>query len=125
MGGLSVTGKGNVDDPYVVTLSHPFSELDHATNGPLDLVGIRPGGFVEVGLTADVDDVVFPEEAGARLELLLRQDGTGNTVTWPSNVRWPGGTPPVLSTTAGQADWIDLRRLGDHWVGRLVASEIG
>lgn len=37
--------------------------------------------------------------------LILRQDGTGSrTVTWNSNVKFPGGIPPTLTTTANATD---------------------
>lgn len=35
--------------------------------------------------------------------------GTGaNKVTWPSNVRWPYGVPPVLSYTQGHIDLFEF-----------------
>ena len=37
----------------------------------------------------------------------LTQGGSGNnTVTFPSNVKWAGGTPPTLTTTLGAWDYI-------------------
>lgn len=123
--GLTVTGKGNQDDPYIVSLALPFSDRVQAEAGPLDLSGSAPGAFLDVTLSADATDVILPVDAGGRISLLIRNDGSGSTVTWPSNILWPGGTPPVLSATAGQSDWIDLHRLGTNWVGRQVATEIG
>jgi hypothetical protein len=39
------------------------------------------------------------------LRLSLVQDGTGSrTITWPSAIKWPGGTAPVLTTTASRQD---------------------
>ena len=39
----------------------------------------------------------------------LIQNGSGNnTVTWPSNVLWVGGAPPVLSTAANSVDIVSL-----------------
>ncbi|MGI0075916.1 MAG: hypothetical protein ACREAU_00740, partial [Nitrosopumilaceae archaeon] len=36
---------------------------------------------------------------------IVTQDGTGSrTITWPGSVRWSGGTPPTLTTTAGKTD---------------------
>lgn len=40
-----------------------------------------------------------------RLRVILKQDGTGGrTVTWPANVKWPGGTVPTLTATAHAVD---------------------
>lgn len=44
---------------------------------------------------------------GARVMLRVVQDTTGSrTITWPSKVRWLGGSAPTLSTTAGDVDII-------------------
>lgn len=43
---------------------------------------------------------------GMEFRLKLTQDGTGSrTVTWFSAIKWPGGTVPTLTTTAGRSDW--------------------
>ncbi len=43
------------------------------------------------------------------VQLILVQDGVGSrTVTWPATVKWPSGTAPTLSTTAGAIDIISL-----------------
>jgi hypothetical protein len=37
--------------------------------------------------------------------LFVQQDATGGrTVTWPSGISWPGGTPPTLSTGGNATD---------------------
>jgi len=44
---------------------------------------------------------------GARYTLIIKQDATGSrTITWPATVRWPGGTAPVLTTTANKTDYV-------------------
>jgi hypothetical protein len=46
---------------------------------------------------------------GAVYTLFLTQGGTGGkTVSWGSDVEWPGGTPPTLSPTAGAVDAVSL-----------------
>ena len=43
---------------------------------------------------------------GQLFALKLKQDGTGSrAVTWFSTIKWPGGTIPTLTTTAGHSDW--------------------
>ncbi len=43
---------------------------------------------------------------GQMFAIKLTQDGTGShTVTWWSAIKWPGGTAPTLTTTAGKSDW--------------------
>lgn len=42
---------------------------------------------------------------GGSFTLILPQDGTGSrTVTWPTSVKWAGGTAPTLTTTASAVD---------------------
>lgn len=62
--------------------------------------------------------LTFPAAtAGKGFMLQLIQDATGSrTVTWPS-VRWPGGTPPVLSTPGGSIDIFTFVCFGTHWYG--------
>lgn len=58
--------------------------------------------------------------AGTRVMLRVIQDRTGSrTVTWPSTVRWLGGSAPTLSTTAGDVDivtffWDGYTYWGSH-----------
>lgn len=57
--------------------------------------------------------------------LTLTQDATGSRlVTWPGGTRWPGGTPPTLSTAAGATDIIELTSYngGTNWYGRLLGA---
>jgi hypothetical protein len=56
--------------------------------------------------------------AGESFTLLLRQDGTGSrTVTWPSAVRWPGGTAPTITATASRQDKYVFTADGTNWYG--------
>ena len=46
---------------------------------------------------------------GAVYTLFLTQGGTGGkTVSWGTDVEWPGGTPPTLSPAAGAIDAVSL-----------------
>lgn len=55
--------------------------------------------------------------------IYLRQNATGNrAVTWPSSVRWAGGTAPTISTTASAVDIVVFESIdgGTNWYGSLV-----
>jgi hypothetical protein len=58
--------------------------------------------------------------------LVLIQDNTGaRTVTWPTNVKWPGGTAPTLSTGAGKVDWIGFSSSdGVSWSGFTLGLDV-
>ncbi len=58
------------------------------------------------------------------LELVLTQDATGSrTVTWPTTVKWSGGSP-TLSTAAAAVDRVVLVTYngGTTWLGDLVGK---
>lgn len=48
---------------------------------------------------------------GQSVLLRIIQDGTGSRLvsTWPSTVKWPGGTAPTLTTTANASDWVGFK----------------
>jgi hypothetical protein len=46
---------------------------------------------------------------GTSYVLILIQDGTGGrTITWPSGIRWGGGSAPTLVTTANRVTVISI-----------------
>jgi hypothetical protein len=56
--------------------------------------------------------------AGRQFTLVLNQDSTGSrTVTWPSSVRWPGGTAPTITATASKTDVFSFLAVGTYWLG--------
>ena len=63
------------------------------------------GNAFQVTLTENITTVTLsnPPASGTLGEIIIKfvQDGTGSwTVTWPSSVKWPGGTAPVITATA-------------------------
>jgi len=74
-----------------------------SASGKLDL-NCEVGNAFIVELDEDIDAVSFLNVPGGYTEIIIRftQDGTGDwTITgWPLNVKWPGGTVPVITTTA-------------------------
>lgn len=48
----------------------------------------------------------------------IKQDSTGSrTITWPSSVKWAGGTAPTLTTTANAWDIVTLLWDGEYFSG--------
>jgi hypothetical protein len=65
----------------------------------------------DLTLTGNVTFTVSGFTAGTRQEiyLILRQDGTGGrTITWPSGIKWSGGTAPTFVTTASTVTLVTL-----------------
>jgi hypothetical protein len=63
------------------------------------------GGNRILAVTNDIDNRLFM--------IRLVQDGAGGrTVTWWSGIKWPGGTPPALSSDPGAIDTFIFLRSG-------------
>lgn len=72
------------------------------------------GGNRTLALSNDADGDTF--------NIILTQDGTGSrTVTWWSGIKWPGGTVPTLTTTAGKHDVFSFVRLAS---GEYLGSSV-
>lgn len=64
--------------------------------------------------------ITFPTAtAGKTLTLLLKQDSTGTrtVTTWPSAVKWQGGSVPVLSVQPNNTDVLTFISDGTNWYG--------
>lgn len=51
--------------------------------------------------------------------LVLTASGTARVVQWPTSIKWPGGTAPALTTTAGKKDVFSFLSFdgGFSWLG--------
>lgn len=69
------------------------------------------GNTAIVTLTSSTSSIGAPTniQAGTAYALVIIQDGTGSrTVTWNAAFKWPSGSAPILSTTAGAIDIISF-----------------
>jgi hypothetical protein len=57
---------------------------------------------------------------GASYIIKIIQSSTARTVTWPSNVKWPGGTAPTLTTTNDAVDMITLYYDGTNYLSSFA-----
>jgi hypothetical protein len=122
---LTLSGTGKATDPFIIRLASPLIDREFSADGPLDLIDAEAGSIVEVTLDGDVTSVDLPAFGFGRFDLFVRQGAAAHAVTWPSEIQWPGGTPPTLTTTPGHGDLISFRELASTWIGFLVAGDIG
>lgn len=69
--------------------------------------------------------ITFPTPAlGKSFSLRIVYEATSRTVTWPSSVRWPNDTPPVLTNVQGKQDLFSFVCLSSSglWMG-FVAGQ--
>lgn len=92
---------------------------DTGTSFSIDLAN---GSFQILTLSGNTA-FVFPSASvpGKGLTILLKQDATGNrSVTWPTNVVWPGNQPPSLTSFAGKTDKLVFNSDGVNWLGSVA-----
>ena len=89
-----------------------------ANTGTAYTVANTAASILDLTLTGNCV-LTFPTPAaGGQFTLLLKQDAAGSrTVTWPSTVRWAGGTAPTLTATAGRTDIVTFLSDGTYWLG--------
>ena len=60
--------------------------------------------------------------AGARYTLFVVQGASSRNVTFSPAVKWPGGTPPTISTANGAVDKIELVYDGSNYYGTFAQA---
>jgi len=83
----------------------------------------------DVALNASVTTLTIsnPDQtAGIAISfrLSLTMDGTARTISWPASVKWPGGTPPTLTSANGKKDVFSFLSLdnGSTWIASTVGQ---
>ena len=69
-----------------------------------------------------------PTTGASGFSLAITQDagGSGYTVTWPTEVKWPGGSAPELTATADKTDAFIFTTsdAGVTYVGLVAGKDI-
>lgn len=81
-------------------LSTGIAEFDNGSQaGSSWTLDWTNGPYQKVTLTGTISSLtITPSTACVSLVLTIVQDGTGtHTITWPSSVLWPGGSPPTIT----------------------------
>lgn len=114
--GISITmGSGtmtvsNVFNPTVQTLTFGSPIVWNVTNGGNAVVTLTSSGSA-LNITNPVAGYTYT------IRIIQGAGGSRTIGTWPTGTRWPGGTAPVLSTTAGQMDLIVFFYDGSNYYG--------
>jgi len=60
---------------------------------------------------------------GATYGIMIKQDAVGSrTITWPSTVKWAGGTAPTLTSTASRTDVVYFMYTGSYFVDIAIVK---
>lgn len=114
---IAPVGSLNLDRPLIT--SDEIRETPVVANtGTAYTIDIAGGTLFDLTLTGNCTFTFPTATAGRQFTLVLNQDSTGSrTVTWPSSVRWPGGTAPTVTATASKTDVYSFLAVGTYWLG--------
>jgi len=74
-------------------------------------------------ISTNVTTLTFTDPTGpTMLYFKVQQTAGSNTITWPSQVKWPSGTAPTLTTTAGRYDIILFLFDGTYYNGMITTK---
>lgn len=105
-----------------------YRQIGRTTSAPrLDLTSVADAATIVFDLRVSVEkrvtlggnrtlEVVADANQGNQVfAIKLTQDATGSrTVTWFNTIKWPGGSPPTLTTTPNHSDWFCFIRTGTN-----------
>lgn len=94
--------------------SVPNSVTASGANLQIDL---NMGPLVEVTLSTSTTLSFTGAQTGVYVIKLIQGGSGSNTVTWPSNVKWPEAAAPTLTATAGSWDFVSLVYDGVYFSG--------
>lgn len=108
-----------ISNAGTLALRNDYQEQTVSANtGTAYTISLANGTVQILTLTGNCVFTFPTPTAGKSFMLLLKQDGTGSrTVTWPSSVKWPGGTAPTITATASKGDKFVFTADGTYWWG--------
>lgn len=111
LGANSFTGTQNLQDNELIRAKiRDYSETVSSptiSSGTLTL-NLETSNIFTVSLNAAITTITITNVpasgSGASFTLIFTADGTARAVTWPSSIKWAGGTAPTLTSTSGKVD---------------------
>jgi len=110
-GANSFTGTQNLQDNELIRAKiRDYSETVSSPTisaGTLTL-NLETSNIFTVSLNAAITSITISNPpasgSGGSFTLIFTADGTARAVTWPSSIKWAGGTAPTLTSTSGKVD---------------------
>jgi hypothetical protein len=112
LGANSFTGTQNLQDNELVRAKlRDYSETVSSptiSSGTLTL-NLETSNIFTVNLNAAITTPIAitnvpASGSGASFTLIFTADGTPRSVSWPTSIKWAGGTPPTITSAIGKAD---------------------
>lgn len=98
-----------------------FTQIQPSTSGSTIAIDWTKGIKQKISIAAD-KTITFTDPAQpANVSIILYHNG--NTITWAaSNIKWPGGIQPTLSSEEGSIDMINFYYDGTNYLGSAITS---
>lgn len=99
------------------------AEYNDGYSGTSKIINLNYGKYHKLILDDDCTlTFTNPIYSAGDFELMIIQDSTPRAITWGSNVKWEGGTPPVLSSGSGDIDIAYISWRSPYYYVRLVKN---
>ena len=106
----------SVETSFYTGIREGVATVNSSTAYTVDLIN---GTIFDITLTANCV-YTFPNATtskGKQFTIFQRQGSTPRSVTWPTTVRWSGGTAPTITASASKMDVLSFVCDGARWLG--------
>lgn len=105
-----------------VTLSHVnFQQILPSTSGSTIAIDWTKGIKQKISISSDKTISFTDPDHPANVSIVLYHNG--NAITWAaSNIKWPGGVQPTLSSEEGSIDMINFYFDGTNYLGSAITN---
>ena len=94
-----------------------------ALSGTSPTCNVDAGGAFSLTMSGNTTFTFSGADSGWSQGFVLQLTGNGSTVTWPSNVRWAGGTAPDAPASGAENLYVFYTRDGGaYWIGVLSSA---
>lgn len=99
-----------------------FDVTDNGNSGTSDTIDWKLGNKQKSTFTGNCTFTFTAPTKPCSLILECVQDGTARTITWPSTVKWSGGTAPTFTGTSGRSDIVTFYWNGTVYYGNSTLN---
>lgn len=99
-----------------------FDVTDNGNSGTSDTIDWKLGNKQKSTFTGNCTFTFTAPTKPCSLILECVQDGTARTITWPSTVKWSGGTAPTFTGTSGRSDIVTFYYNGSVYYGNSTLN---
>jgi len=115
-------GKFLFTDGTTATWSNPVRGVSATVNDANIALNLTNAEIFNLTLNVSTTISFTSPRLGTFVFRVTQGTGGSKTITWPANVKWSGGAPPTLTTTAQKTDIITLVYDGANFYGAYMLN---